>query len=82
MVHCCVPQYTNYSTKTDKTGIVSYHKIPSHLDIQKAWLAQLKRATLSLLKIFIFAVNILKKPALNRELIYRENLLVKESDGV
>ena len=46
VVHCCVPQCTNYSAKTAKAGIASYHKIPSHLDVQKAWLARLKRANL------------------------------------
>ena len=46
MVHCCVPRCTNYSAKTAKAGIVSYHKIPSQLNVQKALLARLKRANL------------------------------------
>ena len=41
----------NYSAKTAKAGgIVSYHKIPSQLDVQKAWIARLKRANLPPLK--------------------------------
>ena len=46
MVHCSVPRCTNYSAKTAKAGIVSYHKSPSKRDTQKAWLARLKRANL------------------------------------
>ena len=81
MVHCCVPRCTNYSAKTAKAGFMRYHKIPSQLDIQKAWFARLQRANLPPLKIVMFAVNILKKFALNQELIYRKNLLVKEPDA-
>ena len=52
MVHCCVPRCTKYSAKTNKAGgIVGYHKIPSQLDLQRAWLARLKRANLPPLKI-------------------------------
>ena len=42
----------NYSAKTAKAGIVSYHKIPSQawLARLKAWLARLKRANLPPLK--------------------------------
>ena len=49
-MHCCVARCKNYSAKTAKAGIVSYHKIPSHLDVQNAWLARLKRANLPKLK--------------------------------
>ena len=47
MVHCCVPRCTNYSAKTSKVGIVSYHKIPNQLQIKKA---RLKRTNLPPLK--------------------------------
>ena len=50
MVHCSVPRCTTYSAKTAKPGIVSYHKIPSQHDVQKAWLALLKRPNLPPLK--------------------------------
>ncbi|XP_031555107.1 uncharacterized protein LOC116292014, partial [Actinia tenebrosa] len=47
MVNCCVPECTNYSTKTKD---VSYHKIPKDLQIQKAWISRLRRANLPPLK--------------------------------
>lgn len=43
MVHCCVPECTNYSKKTES---VSYHKLPSKQAIQKSWIAHIKRANL------------------------------------
>ncbi|KXJ09468.1 THAP domain-containing protein 2 [Exaiptasia diaphana] len=47
MVHCCVPECTNHSVKTES---VSYHKIPNDQALQKAWLARIKRENLPNLK--------------------------------
>ena len=43
MVHCCIPQCTNHSAKTSRAGtVVSYHKIPLNLQLQRAWIARLR----------------------------------------
>lgn len=47
MVNCCVPECTNYSTKTEQ---ISYHKIPLCPTIQKAWITKIKRENLPPLK--------------------------------
>ncbi|KXJ29292.1 uncharacterized protein LOC110249366 [Exaiptasia diaphana] len=43
MVHCCVPECTNHSSKTTS---VSYHKIPMDVKLRKAWLERLRRDNL------------------------------------
>ena len=43
MVHCCVPECINHSTK--KSGI-SYHRIPKDKGLQKAWIARIRRDNL------------------------------------
>ena len=40
MVHCCVPECTNHSSKTES---VSYHKIPRESKRRKAWTSRLRR---------------------------------------
>lgn len=47
MVHCCVPECTNHSTKTTD---ISYHKIPTEPQLQKAWISPLRRDNLPPLK--------------------------------
>ena len=47
MVHCCVPECTNHSSKTET---VSYHKIPNDQALQKAWIGRIKRENLPNLK--------------------------------
>lgn len=45
MVHCCVPDCTNYSSKSSDKGI-SYHRIPKNKDLRKAWIARVRRENL------------------------------------
>ena len=49
MVNCCVPECTNYSSKTKDQGI-TYHEIPSEATTQKAWIERIRRQNLPSLK--------------------------------
>jgi len=49
MVNCCVPQCTNYSSKTKGQGI-SYHRIPTDPELQRSWIARIRRQNLPALK--------------------------------
>lgn len=43
MVHCCVPECINHSSKTSN---ISYHRIPTDKGLQKAWIARIRRDNL------------------------------------
>ena len=91
MVYCCIPQCTNHSAKTSRAGtVVSYHKIPRNLQLQRAWIARLRtrRTNLPQLKNCYVCSEHFEKddfdtgPELQRQLLGKRSRRCLKADAV